>query len=176
MAALHFKAPSPRDLVADAAKQAFEEAGGDVRAATAKLEARVRAEYGLREALTDPLISNACYEAVRRQVQGARKAVWNPPARTEKFTPSKVSGAYRVTQLAAGTLLMFPLPGGKKLGDATREEISAAASFYESQAEDMGTKARWLRLVAQSMPTTATAGDVLTDGRLRELQEAARVG
>lgn len=169
-------ASSPRDLVAEAAKQAFDQAGGDVRAATAAFERSVRANRGLRDALTEPLISQACYDAIRRQCQGARKAVWNPPARVEKFTPSKVSGAFRVTQLAAGTLLMFPLPGGRKLGEATREEISAAADFYASQSDDMATKARWLRLVAQSMPNTAKVGDVLTDDRLRELQEVARAG
>lgn len=161
---------STRDLVAEAAKQAFDQAGGDVRAATAAFERSVRSSRSLRDALTEPLISQACYDAIRRQCQGARKAVWNPPARTEKFTPSKVSGAFRVTQLAVGTLLMFPLPGGKKLGEATREEISAAADFYAAQSDDMATKARWLRLVAQSMPGVKKVGDVLTDDRLRELQ------
>jgi len=165
-----------RDLVAEAARAAFDAADGDIRVATAKMEQAVRGNRHLRDALTEPLISNACYTAVSAQCRSERKRVWTPPARTERFTPSKVSGAFRVTQLAAGTLLMFPLPGGKKLGEATREEISEAASFYEAQAGDMATKARWLRLVAQSMPTTAKACDVLSDDRLRELQEAARVG
>ncbi len=89
MAALNLKAPSARDIVTDAAKQAFDDADGDVRAATAKLEAQVRSDRGLREALTEPLIANACYEAVRRQVHTQRKAVWSPPARTERLVPSK---------------------------------------------------------------------------------------
>jgi len=38
----------------------------------------------------------------------------------------------------------------------------------------MAAKARWLRLVLQSVPEGKTAGDVLTDERLRELQREAQ--
>lgn len=161
-----------RDLVAEAARAALAEANGDVREATKKLEASVRGNRRLRDELTDPLISNACYTAVTAQCRVERRKVWSPPA--EKLVASRVTGAHRVVQLATGTLLMFPLPGGKKLGEATREEIAEAAQFYETQATDMGVKARWLRLVAQSVPGNKTAADVLSDKRLRELQEAAR--
>lgn len=161
-----------RDLVAEAARRAYEEAGGDVRAATAALEKAARSRRGLRDALTDPLISQACYDAIRQQCRGARRAIWTPPVHGKADLAS--DSVNRVTQLAAGTLLMFPLPGGKRLGQANRDEISAAAEFYSRQSDDMATKARWLRLVAQSLPSDSKASDVLTDARLRELQEVAR--
>jgi hypothetical protein len=166
------KKTEPRDLVADAARRALEDAKGDVRNATAMMQEAVRLSRQLRDMLTEPLIANACYDAVRAQCHKERRKVWQPPV--EQLRKSKVEGAFRVVQLAAGTLLMFPLPGGKKLGEATREEISAATSFYDSQAGDMAHKARWLRLVAQSVPDGKTVGEVMTDARLRELQEAAR--
>lgn len=58
----------------------------------------------------------------------------------------------------------------------TRDTIALEidAEFYGRQATDMAVKARWLRLVADAMPATATAEKVLTDARLRELQEVAR--
>ena len=161
-----------RDLVAEAAKAALSAANGDVREATRAMENAVRSNRKLRDELTDPLLSNACYTAVSAQCRVERRKVWTPPA--EKLVANRTTGSHRVVQLAAGTLLMFPLPGGKKLGEATREEIAEAAQFYDAQATDMSVKARWLRLVAQSVPGNKTAGDVLTDKRLRELQEAAR--
>lgn len=164
--------PNEKDLVAEAARAALDAASGDVREATRAMETKVRQDRRLRDDLTDPLIANACYAAVTAQCRVERRKVWSPPA--EKLVASRVTGAHRVVQLATGTLLMFPLPGGKKLGEATRDEIGIAASFYDAQATDMGTKARWLRLVAQSVPGDKTAADVLTDKRLRELQEAAR--
>lgn len=158
-----------RDLVADAAKQAFDEADGDVRAATAAMERKVLGDRVLRDALTAPLIQAACYEAVTAQCRALRRRVWIAP-RHETSTPE--SG--RVVALATGTLAMFPLPGGKRLGEATRDEISAAADFYARQAGDMAFKARWLRLVAQSLTGTKKVKDALSDERLHELQEAAR--
>ena len=162
------------DLVAEAARRALDDAKGDAREATRMLVEAVRQSRRLRDALLDPLISNACYDAVRMQIHVDRRQAWRPPA--EKLVPSRsgVTGSYRVVQLAAGTLLMFPLPGGKKLGDATRSELAAAADFYANQSADMGHKSRWLRLVAQSVPEDKTVSDVMTDARLRELQEASR--
>lgn len=164
--------PADLDPISDAARAAYEANGGDLKKAVAAFEASVRGNRALRDALLEPLLADACYQAVARIIRTERRQVWSPPA--EKLVKSKVTGSHRVVQLAAGTLLMFPLPGGKKLGEATREEISAAATFYEAQATDMGVKAKWLRLVAQSVPGEKKAGDVLNDRRLRELQEAAR--
>lgn len=166
------KIPARRDLVAEAAKTALDQAKGDVREATKILEDSVRNHRQLRDALTDPLIANACYGAVRAVCHVERRKVWSPPV--QRFVKTQVTGAHRVVQLAAGTLLMFPLPGGKKLGDATRDEITTAASFYESQSGDMAQKARWLQLVAQSIPANKKAGEVLNEKRLRELQKEAR--
>lgn len=188
-----------RDLVAEAARRAYDDAGGDVAKAVAMLEQAVRQSRALRDALTEPLIASACYDAVRTQVRVERRSVWRPPTVAPVTSPARphqgpnraapassparsqpvadpTPDAARVVQLAAGTLLMFPLPGGKRLAEATREEIAAAAEFYERQAGDMATKGRWLRLVAQSIPGKKTVGDVLTDQRLRDLQEEARRG
>lgn len=161
-----------RDPVAEAARAAYDSAKGDLKTAVASFEASVRGNRALRDALLEPLLADACYQAVARIIRTERQLVWKPPV--EKLVPSKVTNAHRVVQLAAGTLLMFPLPGGKKLGEATREEITAGADFYAAQSEDMAVKAKWLRLVAQSVPGEKKAGDVLSEKRLRELQEAAR--
>ncbi|MEZ2410556.1 hypothetical protein AB6806_27545 [Bosea sp. RCC_152_1] len=164
------------DYVAEAARRALDDAQGDVREATRMMQEAVKQSRRLRDLLTEPLIANACYDAIRAQVHLDRRNAWKAPV--EKLVPSKsgVTGSYRVVQLAAGTLLMFPLPGGKKLGEATREDIATAASFYESQSADMAHKARWLRLVSQHLEGDNTVGDVMTDKRLRELQEEASRG
>jgi len=163
-----------RDVIAEAAKAAYDNAGGDLKKSVVGLEAMVRKDRGLRDALTEPLIAQACYDAVRRACHTDRKSVWKEP--TERLVKGRTTGSARVVHLAAGNLMMFPLPGGKKLGEATRGEIGEAATFYEKQAGDMTVKARWLRLVAQSIPSGKTARDALTDKRLRELQVEAKRG
>lgn len=173
MAAIAKRVKQTPDPVATAAKAALANANGDARLATQKLEEAVRKDRVLRDQLLEPLISNACYDAIRAQCGRERRAVWKAPV--EKLVPKRggPTGTVRVVQLAAGTLLMFPLPGGKHLGDATREDIAKAASAYASQSEDMAVKARWLQLVLQSLPEGKKVGEVLTDKRLRELQKEA---
>lgn len=160
------------DIVAEAARRALDDANGDTVRAARMLETAVRAQSPLREALTEHLIGSACWAAIQTQTRVQRRAIWIAP-RTEG-TPRATSVDDRVVHLASGTLLMFPLPGGKRLADAKREEIAAAAEFYGRQASDMGAKARWLRLIAQSLPDGKVVGEVLTDERLRELQDEAR--
>lgn len=105
-----------QETIAETARRAFHEAGGDIREATRIMEATVRADRRLRDDLTEPLIANACYAAVRMQCQRQRAKVWSPSART--LARTNAEGAERVRQLAADTLLSFPLPGGKQLAKA----------------------------------------------------------
>ncbi|HEX2554249.1 MAG TPA: hypothetical protein VHL98_11135 [Microvirga sp.] len=163
-----------KDPVAEAARLAWQDSEGNVKVATAMLEEAVRRSRSLRDALTEPFIAQACYDAIRGQVRTERKTVWSPPP--AKRVADAAAGAERVVQLASGTLLMFPLPGGKRLGEATREDITEAAEFYSRQAGDMAVKARWLQLIGQSVPPNRKVQEILTDERLRELQEAAREG
>jgi hypothetical protein len=167
---------SGAELVAEAARRALEDADGDVRTAAEMLERAVRMESPLRDALTDPLISGACWQAVSQQHRERRRQIWNTPKPVPVATAKQTAEqSARVVQLAAGTLSMFPLPGGKRLSEATRSEVVAASDFYAQRASDAGHKARWLQLVAQSIPDGKKAGDVLTDERLAELQtEASR--
>lgn len=160
--------------ISDVARKALDDANGNVDEAAKMFEVAVRQSMALRDQLTEPLIAEACRAAVRKEVREERRTVWVVPTAKPAQVDVKAQ-ADRVVQLAAGTLAMFPLPGGQRLGEATREEISTAAEFYGRQAADMGVKARWLRLIAQSVPDGRKVGDVLSDARLRELQmEASR--
>jgi hypothetical protein len=159
-------------LIAEAARRAVQEGGGDPRSATDILEAAVRKDQRLRDAIMAPLVRQACYTVVGAEIRRTRSTVWNstPKERVERLGQSQTQ---RVIQLAAGTLLMFPLPGGVKLGEATRVQLTEAAAFYGRQASDMSAKARWLRLVADRVPEGKTAGQVLDDEQLRQLQAEA---
>ena len=165
------------ELISEVARQAFTAADGDVKLAAEAMEQKVRKDRALRDALTDPLLAGACWAAVSQQMRMQRRTIWNAPIvanEPKPQAPAVREHIDRVVHLATGTLSMFPLPGGKRLAEATREEIVAGAEFYSQRAADAGHKARWLQLVAQSVPSGKTAGDVLTDERLAELQTEAR--
>jgi len=160
--------------IGERARLALQNANGDVHAAARILEKQVRSSRALRDELTEPLIASACLSAVSLQHRAARSRIWNggrAPATAETQTTDH---ANRVRLLAFGTLMMFPLADGTSLGDATRAQVQSCAEMYRTKADDMDVKARWLGLVAQSVPAGKLVKDVLSEARLRELQTEAR--
>ena len=55
----------------------------------------------------------------------------------------------RLQGVFMATLFDFPLPGGKRLGDANAFEIREGAAAYQGTADDAAHKARWLARVAE---------------------------
>jgi hypothetical protein len=75
--------------------------------------------------------------------------------------------------------MMFPLPGGKPLGEAVADEVAEAANAYLRTAADAGEKGRWLALVRQALgnnrkPVSAVLSETtLWDLRRQAEQEVA---
>ena len=100
-----------------------------------RLLAMARADPALMLALMEPYEARAARIAVRRFGRHSRHAVWNRPTTTDSND--------RVVALVASNMAMlmdFPLPGGKLLRNATRDEVSDAANSYRKQAVDMVRK------------------------------------
>lgn len=157
-----------RDIVAEAALAALEQAGGEQVKAAEAMKACVERDAKLKKALLEPLVAYACHQAVGLQIRQHRDRVWNPPVR-----PAQPSQRDQMMSIVKANLLTFPLPGGKMLGDATREEVLAGATFYATQAKDMAHKARWLKAVHDGMGNSVTVSAVFDDDRLAEMQKAA---
>lgn len=156
--------------IPDTARDALDAADGDVVRATEIMHGRVLRDPTLYRPLMDPLVKTACYQAIRSQCKQTRRALWT----TEQPTAENQRG--RVIALAGATmntLLDFPLPGGMRLADAHRDDVTAAAEFYRKQSKDMGGKAKWLQLIAQHIPAKKKVSQVMTDARLAELREEA---
>ena len=150
-------ASKPSELV----NYAFSESA-DVHEATNKLERWAKSNRDLYEYLTAPYLSRACYDAVRSCCRHDRKALYTAPNYT------KGGNGDRVHQ-HAHSLLDFPLPGGKRLRDATRADLEAAANFYRQQAKDMANKADWLEAIAAKVGKKKV-GSVLSAEALRSLK------
>jgi hypothetical protein len=160
-------------VISEEAVSVLTEAKGDLPKAVDLFVARVHRDRELRDVLTEPLLRTACYQALIQVHRSRRKAIWY------SSQPSAERETARVIALAGGTiasLLDFPLPGGKRLRDATGSEITAAAEFYHSQASDMALKARWLRLVGQSIPHDEVAGKYVTEDELNRIREEVSHG
>lgn len=158
----------PEVKIRELAGLMLESANGDVIEAAKLMEHEVQADDVKYRALMDPLLATACYAAVSQACRGARRDVWTAP----NYTAG--GNGDRVHAMAAGNLLLFPLPGGKPLGEATKAEVIEAAVFYGKQASDMTVKARWLTRIGEQLTDEKTVAKVFTEESLRTLQTEVR--
>lgn len=155
------------ELLLSVAKEHLEAADGNVRVATETLMYQIKRDKKLLAQLTDPLLATACYTVITSLCRQERRKIWTMPTYTVN------EQGKRVAALAEGNIMSWPLPGGKRLGEATREDIWFASDFYEKQGKDMLHKSRWLTLVGQSLPDNTIVKDVLSEERLLELKNLA---
>lgn len=150
----------------EAVKDAWQGAGSTEEAVERLLAAAEQSEEVYR-ALAGPYLRQFAFAAVGNIVQDTRDVIWSRPSAPD-------ARAAALAQVNATTLYDFPLPGGKRLGDATREEIAEAAQFYMKQANDMAWKARWLSAVAAKVPKGKTARKALSIAAIAEMKETTK--
>ena len=164
-------ADEPEVTIQILAAKAIKWADGNVQSATIRMCADVMGDTKLYRRLMDPLVREACYSVIRAQCRMQKRAVWSAPQ------PSAGEHKRRIGLLADGTHLTlmdyFRLPGGTRLGDATKAELIAASAFYMKQGRDMVIKGQWLWLVSRAVPENKTVRAALTDKQLKSLRARA---
>jgi hypothetical protein len=107
----------------------------------------------------------------------------NPDA-PEKATPDAPAGTYtrptgpdararRAGRRNRAALMRDFLPGNVRLGQATREQVAAAAEKYATAARAHGVKARFLTLIADRMDEGQTVADRFAESDLAALRQEA---
>lgn len=171
----------PEVTLGELAREALKEAKGRTEVAANKLLFRLHAD----KALMRQVIMSALRIAIKQQIQTdtnhiRESIVTSINRQNAANTINREKDKSRVIVLAeavSSCLLDMPLAGGKKLRDAGHAEVMAQIDRYEKLAGNMTHKARWLRLIAQSVPTWPPGkrvGSIITEKRALELFEEAR--
>lgn len=154
------------------AREALAGVDGDTEKATDILTKRLMKDRPLLRSVIHGAIRDAVSYRTELAMRENRRRILHAVS-----SPPPAPGRDSVISLAAGireSLLDMPLAGGLRLRDATREQVSDQANRYAALAKDTGHKARWLSLIAQSVPDGKVVGDVMNDERAAELfREAA---
>lgn len=153
----------PKPLISQAARDALDKAGGDIAAAVDVMHRTMRSDRALYAAVMEPLERSACYEAIASIIRQSRAKVWQAP-NAAADTGGRILALVR-------HLMDFPLPGGKRLADATKVDLVAAAEFYSKQAGDMAHKSRWLAAVAGKLGDSDVVRTTLDEAALAALQK-----
>lgn len=164
----HAKAP-PADTpsLAELARQALADAGGDVAKATAALSNALIADRDLLRGIVRAAIKSA----VQTHVQGAMRQERQAIVRASRIGPD---ASLRMARFVARSLLDMPLAGGLKLRDANKKQVLEQAEIYRRQGSDMLRKSKWLRAVAKALPDGKTVGEGLSAAKVQQLFEEAQ--
>jgi hypothetical protein len=156
--------------VGEIAARCLDQNPGDIRDATTLMFETVIADPALYRALMDPLVRNACYNALTKVCRERRQQVWRAPAPVNDLKKQ----AKRVGAMGEDNLMHFLLPGGQFLGDATAVDVDVAAQFYLKQARNMHDKGIWLQLIRRALGSTRKpVAAVLSEETLWDLRRQA---
>lgn len=146
---------------------ALDNAQGLVQQAADEVYDKVTNNDVLYRQLMDPLVKQACYDAVRGYQHNERSAIFAASPQPQTRSPEEQRAA--VEALAEGTrksLLNLPLPSGKRLGDATKAEVLEAARFYTNQGTSMLQRALFFNKIADKLNRNQIVRNVLDESEL----------
>lgn len=149
-------------------KNAWSVNDGDMPSAIEALYRDITARPDVLNAILPQVLRAWCREQVGQYVSRVRLA--------SLPTPEDPSRGNRLRSAIATSLFDFPLPGGKRLGDANASEIREGASAYQRTADDAEHKARWLTIVADRVGRKNRAENALTLAQLEAIFEEAKNG
>jgi hypothetical protein len=153
-------------------QQALDDAGGDMSLAVEMLSERLLADRTLCNSMLPQLVHCWASDAIRDLLQKQRRSV------IRAIDGSGSSAAFgaalgQAMRNEATRLMDMPIFGGKRLADATPEELRESARRYDLVATDARRKARFHQLVADAAAKKGDGpiGKTLTERTLITLWE-----
>lgn len=131
------------------AGQAMEQADYDRREAAELMEKWVQGDRRLWDAIARQFLSQAVWYFLRQWDSGLRRRMASLGKSQDGDNTSGVSA------VSERNWYEYPLPGGKRLGDATVADLAEAVNFYEESARSYQREAERLRQVWALMPATS---------------------
>lgn len=143
------------------ASKALAESAGDYDAATALLAEWLDDDGGLKD--------NALQVAARSLVHKAAHTKRRTVATSYTSAPSSGSNKSGIKAMARRNWYDWLLPGGKRLGDATRDDLRVAAQFWYEQAEANRRNGQFMDRLAQLVSDKGTVAASLTQDQIEEV-------
>lgn len=155
---------SDKSALAAAVREAW--SGAETNAeATDRLLAIMQSDMSVYAAAMAPHERRVAANLVAQNKIIRRAYIWSRPAAPD----NRVAALSRAN---AVSLYDMRLPSGKRLGDATRDDVAAASADYASRAQWNADKARFFNAVARRMGNTGTVSSALTAAQLEEIKNA----
>ncbi len=144
------------------AREALESVDGIVPDAVDALYQRLINDKTLLAVFLPAMVRAWCASMVGTATSLKRASSWKPQA--PQHNAARLNAAIRTT------LMSFPLPKGKRLGDASKDDLQDAIGHYSRISDDAAWKGRWLSKIATAIGNAHRVEDVMTEDQLQSLQ------
>lgn len=160
-------APAPNSFsITGLIREIWSQHEGDMPGASNELYRRITSDQDALNEILPGVLLTWCREQVGGFVGSIRLASIQAAPDADQSS--------RIRRVIAVTLFDFPLPGGKRLGDANAGEIRDGAAAYGRTAQDALHKARFLNRVAEKVGRKNKAENALTLAQLEQIFEESR--
>jgi hypothetical protein len=150
------------------ARKCLKAADGDWGEAKKLFMEEINSDLHLRDELFAPMIDRAVHDAIRQACRKIRSEFKHRP-----YT-GDVSGLVAMAHQHAQDWLGYPLVGGKKLGDASHNDLIEEASRHDSFARENAVMALMFKRIAGMMDGAARVRDVLSNEAIAEIDQQMR--
>jgi len=140
----------------------------------AQTHAMLRAKCDRNCGFRDWLLDRAIRALVGEHRRTLRALIVHQESVARPFTGTRRQAAVTGTaRLVRETLMDFPLYGGGRLGNATRDAIMDSGAAFLAQGKTQVTNGKWLLAVGATMPKGVRCEDFYAVSKLQELRKAA---
>ena len=150
------------------AREQWRKSDGDLARAAAAMARILAGRAALRRRFYEVGVEHLREALLGEAMRADRRAIWQAQEHDLESSNARVGALSRAT---ARALMDYPLWGGRRLGDATREEILESATQYQQQGRHMIASARWQLAIAKLLKPKQIAGKVLTESTLARLHK-----
>jgi hypothetical protein len=167
-------APLPEITLGYLVREALDEVDGNVEKAASRVYYQLINDKALLKKLIEHTVKLAVAGRTASTNCDRRRSVIQAVERQNSKPKDSKARVVALAQGISSCLLDMPLAGGLKLRNASAPELRQTIERYEKCAGNMMHKARWLRLILQSLPEGLHVGTIITEERAVELFEVAK--
>jgi hypothetical protein len=144
-------AGEPKTRLSEFAAEAYRESGEDQEGAEWLLLEKLRDNPPLMVSILDGIV----HDAIRQHMRSVRRKIQNTATQNGEPESARLAEMQNAKEVQAEWYRM-PMPGGKKLGEATKADLLEAAKFHRGQSKANNKQARLYERISKKLPSDSS--------------------
>lgn len=152
------------------ASDCLEQSNGDPKKASQLMRERLDSSDNLRDAVTRPLIDGAIWTLITKAMRQTRSNYFKQTNNERQgLAVVRTGGTKGIEAVSARNWYDYPLAGGLKLGDATKNDVNEQITIHLREVETNRQRAEFFKRIVDRIPDGKKVREVLTNDQIQEM-------